>query len=191
MVAAINSGTGNLGLPQPLVEVLASKFGYPHATGSSSELEAFLRDKAVEFAALQKRFVKIRDAEGAVSALVASAEAALQAGDFQQADRHLQEAEQLHLASVTLSAVRTQSELRAARAQAALLSGDVSVAVAHWATAALYFQPFEPKRGSGNEDTQHAMSCAVTATDIAVSPRWRRQKPLCSSTWKSGLKRPT
>ncbi len=143
LVDTLDANPRNHGLPPRLLENLALRFGFTHANAQPEELEAFLRDKAVEFAALQSRLSKIQSIEGVVSTLVALANEALQAGDFRGADRHLQEAEQVQLTSATLAAVAKQSELRAARAQAALLSGDVEVAATHWAMAATYFQPFD------------------------------------------------
>jgi transcriptional regulator with XRE-family HTH domain len=130
-------------LPPLLLETLALRFGFTHPSAQPDELEAFLRDKSVEFAALQLRLAQIQKIEGAVAALVTSAEAALGMGDFQHADQHLQEAEQIQLTSATVMAVAKQSELRIARAQAALLSGDVSVAATHWSVASTYFQAFD------------------------------------------------
>ncbi len=143
LVDRLDANLGNHGLPPRLLENLAFRFGFTHANALPEELEAFLRDKSVEFAALQLRLSQMQIIEGAVSTLIASADAALQAGDFQRADQHLQEAEQVQLTSATVAAVAKQSELRAARAQAALLSGDVGVAATHWAMAATYFQPFD------------------------------------------------
>ena len=142
LVDTLDANRRNQGLPPGLLENLALRFGLTPASSQPEELEVFLRDKAVEFAALQLRLSKIQSIEGAVSTLVASADAALQAGDFQGADKHLQEAE-VQFTSATVAAVAKQSELRAARAQAALLSGDVEVAATHWAMAATYFQPFD------------------------------------------------
>lgn len=130
-------------LPPLLLETLALRFGFSHPRAHPDELEAFLRDKAVEFTALQSRFAEIKEIEGSVATLVTSAAAALGAGDFQNADQHLQEAEQVQLTSTTVAVVAKQSELRMARAQAALLSGDVDVAATHWAVAASYFKAFD------------------------------------------------
>ena len=143
LVDTLDANLRNHGLPARLLENLALRFGFTHADAQPEELEGFLRDKAVEFAALHLRLSEIRSIEGAVSTLVVSADEALQAGDFQRADNYLQEAEQVQLTSATVAAVAKQSELRAARAQAALLSGDVEVAATHWAVAATYFQPFD------------------------------------------------
>lgn len=133
-------------LPPLLLENLALRFGFSHPGAEPDELAAFLRAKSDEFAALQARFAQIQGIEGAVETLVTSARAALEAGNFQLADRRLQEAEELQLTSATLAAVTKQSELRVARAQVALLSGDVGLAAVHWAAAAGYFSAFDRDR---------------------------------------------
>lgn len=131
------------GLPPLLLETLALRFGFASPDAAPEVLEAFLREKAIDYTALESRLDQIRSAEGEVAAGVAAADEALAAGDFQHADQRLQEAEQIQLSATTLPVVAKLSELRSARAQAALLSGDVEVASAHWAAAASYFHPFD------------------------------------------------
>lgn len=143
LVGKLDTNDGSRGISQLLLETLALRFGFIGSSVSPVELEAFLHEKSVEFISLQSRLSQIEGPDGNISTLVASADAALRAGDLQHAEHYFQEAEDVRLTSVTITAVAKQSELRVARAQAALLFGDVGAAATHWAVAATYFQPFD------------------------------------------------
>ena len=66
---------------------------------------AFLSERAVDFAAMQKRLAAMDAAGSAVAKLVTDASAALEFGDFQGADAKLAEAEGAQLPSTTLPAL--------------------------------------------------------------------------------------
>jgi transcriptional regulator with XRE-family HTH domain len=126
-------------LPPRLLENLALRFGHINPDASENELEAFLKEKAVEFRELQERLAQINAAEGRISDLLAAANAALEQGDFQLADNHLAEAEDAELASTTLPAIERQYRLRFERGNAALLCGEIRNAAQHWERSANYF----------------------------------------------------
>jgi transcriptional regulator with XRE-family HTH domain len=126
-------------LPPRLLENLALRFGHSNPDASEDELEAFLKEKAVEFREFQERLAQIDAAEGRIADFLAAANAALEEGDFQLADKRLAEAEDAQLASTTLPALEKQYRLRFERAHASLLGGEISNAAQHWETAANYF----------------------------------------------------
>lgn len=126
-------------LPPRLLENLALRFGHSNPDALEDELEAFLKEKAVEFREMQERLAQMNGAEGRITDLLAAANAALEEGDFQIADERLAEAEDAQLASTTLSALERQCRLRFERGHAALLGGEIGIAAQHWETAANYF----------------------------------------------------
>jgi hypothetical protein len=77
--------------------------------------------------------------EGRITVFLAAANAALEEGDFQLADKRLAEAEDAQLVSTTLPALEKQYRLRFERGHTALLSGEITSAVQHWERAANYF----------------------------------------------------
>jgi transcriptional regulator with XRE-family HTH domain len=126
-------------LPPRLLENLALRFGHSNPDALEDELEAFLKEKAIEFRDMQERLAQMNWAEGRITDLLAAANAALEEGDFQIADERLAEAEDAQLASATLPALERQCRLRFERGHAALLSGEIGVAAQHWEAAANFF----------------------------------------------------
>jgi transcriptional regulator with XRE-family HTH domain len=126
-------------LPPRLLENLALRFGHINPDASEDELEAFLKEKAVEFRELQERLAQMDAAEGRISDFLAAANAALEEGDFQLADKRLAEAEDAQLVSTTLPALERQYRLRFERGHAALLGGEIRNAAQHWERSANYF----------------------------------------------------
>jgi transcriptional regulator with XRE-family HTH domain len=126
-------------LPPRLLENLALRFGHSNPGASEDELEAFLKAKALEFRELQERLAQITAVEARITIFLAAANAALEEGDFQLADKCLAEAEDAQLAATTLPALEAQYRLRFERGHAALLSGEIKNAVLHWERAANYF----------------------------------------------------
>ena len=126
-------------LPHQLLENLAMRFGHSNPDALEDELLAFLKAKATEFRAMQERLANMMGAEGRVTDLLAAANKALEEGDFETADIRLAEAEHVQAASITLPALERQFSLRFERGHAALLKGDVAIAVQHWEAAANYF----------------------------------------------------
>jgi hypothetical protein len=119
-------------LPPRLLENLARHFGYDNSDALEDELEAFLKAKAVEFREMRERLEKMAETEGRISELLKAANAALEEGDFGTADDLLKEAEVVQLQSNTIAALEKQAKLRIERGNAALMSGDVTTASAHF-----------------------------------------------------------
>jgi transcriptional regulator with XRE-family HTH domain len=126
-------------LPPRLLENLALRFGHSNPDALEDELEAFLKEKAAEFREMQARLAQMNGAEGRISDLLAAANAALEEGDFQIADERLAEAEDTQLSSTTLPVLERQCKLRFERGYAALLNGEMVIAVQHWESAVNYF----------------------------------------------------
>jgi transcriptional regulator with XRE-family HTH domain len=126
-------------LPPRLLENLALRFGHSNPDASEDELEAFLKEKAVEFRELQERLASLNAAEIRITNFLGAANAALEEGDFQLADKHLAEAEATQLSSTTLPVLERQCRLRFERGHTALLGAEIGNAVQHWETAANYF----------------------------------------------------
>jgi transcriptional regulator with XRE-family HTH domain len=130
-------------LPPLLLENLALRFGHGNPSALEGDLVAFLNEKALEFAAMQKRLAAMDSAGSLIAALVVKASAALEIGDFQGADAKLAEAEGAQLRLTTLPALDGLYRLRFERGNARLLAGDVVAAAAHWEAAANYFRFFD------------------------------------------------
>ena len=132
-------GVSGPDLPHQLLENLAMRFGHSNPDALEDELVAFLKAKATEFRAMQERLANMMGAEGRVTDLLATANKALEEGEFEITDICLAEAEHVQAASITLPALQRQFSLRFERGHAALLKGDVAIAVQHWEAAANYF----------------------------------------------------
>jgi len=126
-------------LPPRLLENLALRFGLDNPDASENELEAFLKEKAIEFREFQERLAQIDAAEGKIADLLAAATIALEQGDFQLADKQLAEAENVHLTSATLPSLERQYKLTFERGNASLLVGEIKTAASHWERATNYF----------------------------------------------------
>src|SRR6266702_173970 len=126
-------------LPPRLLENLALRFGHSNPDASEDELEAFLKEKALEFREFQERLAQLNVVEGQITVFLAAANEALEEGDFQTADQRLAEAEDAQLATTTLPALEKQCRLTFERGHAALLGGEIRNAVQHWKRAANYF----------------------------------------------------
>jgi transcriptional regulator with XRE-family HTH domain len=137
-------------LPPHLLEKLARHFGHDMPDATEKELETFLIAKAEEFREMRNRLTKMAEAEGRMSELIKAANAALAEGDFGTADDLLKEAETIQLQSNTIVALKKQSELRVERGNAALLSGDVDVAAAHFERSSRYFSGVDTEFEAAN-----------------------------------------
>ncbi|SDH51753.1 MULTISPECIES: helix-turn-helix domain-containing protein [Bradyrhizobium] len=126
-------------LPPRLLENLALRFGHTNPDASEDELEAFLKEKAIEFRELQNRLAQIEAADSRIAEFLTAANAALEEGDFQLADKRLAEAEEIQLTSITLPALERQHRLRFERGHTALLGGEIQDAAQHWERSANYF----------------------------------------------------
>jgi transcriptional regulator with XRE-family HTH domain len=132
-------------LPPRLLENLALRFGYANPDASEDALEAFLKEKAVEFREMQERLAQMNALDSGIATSIRAANAALEEGDFQLADKHLHEAEQVQFMLATLPALEAQYQLRSERAQAALLAGEINRATQHWEKASNYFRHIDRK----------------------------------------------
>jgi transcriptional regulator with XRE-family HTH domain len=132
-------GSSPPSLPPLLLENLAMRFGHENPNALEENLEAFLKQKAVEFREMQSRLAKLAAAEGRLSNLFGAANGALEGGDFETADKLLEEAELVQLQSMTIPALEKQVELRIERGNAALVGGNISGAIEHFKRAVRYF----------------------------------------------------
>jgi tetratricopeptide (TPR) repeat protein len=137
-----------------LLENLALRFGHDNPDAPAAELEAFLREKAKDYAEMRARLDALAAADRRIANLMGAAEAALAAGDFDEADARLADAEAMQQAEHTLVQVRKQAQLRVERGRAALLKGDAAAAVAHAEAAAGFFGPFDPLEGARLRDAE-------------------------------------
>jgi transcriptional regulator with XRE-family HTH domain len=126
-------------LPPLLLENLALRFGHENPNALEENLEAFLKQKAVEFREMQSRLATLAAAEGRLSNLIGAANAAFEGGDFETADKLLEEAELVQLQSMTIPALEKQVDLRIERGNAALVGGNISGAIEHFKRAVGYF----------------------------------------------------
>jgi len=130
-------------LPPPLLENIALRFGLSNPEVSEDELQSFLREKASEYYAMQRRLSEIDMAAGESASFLAAAKAALELGNFELADASLAEAENTYLKSITLPALNKHYDIRLERGHAALLAGEIEKAALHWESAVNYFGPFD------------------------------------------------
>ncbi|MEO0822638.1 MAG: helix-turn-helix transcriptional regulator [Pseudomonadota bacterium] len=142
-----------LGLGEALMFQLAAQFGHDNPNAGAAAYKSFLEQKAGDYRAMQGRLAKLGEVEAEAGARarldnqVQAARGALEAGDFAEADEILAAAEEIQQAEHTLKQVRRQAEIRSARGDAALLSGDADTAHTHYAAAAAMFDPFDPLAG--------------------------------------------
>ncbi|MEM7060798.1 MAG: hypothetical protein AAF557_24730 [Pseudomonadota bacterium] len=127
-----------------VLEKLAQRFGVENPNAPGQKLEAFLKDKSKELRALQARLANLNDFDERLSNQMVAAEDALSRGDFDEAEEILSAAEEVQQQECTLAEVRKQSQIRATRAEAALLKGDQDEAFGHFKTSANMFAPFDP-----------------------------------------------
>jgi transcriptional regulator with XRE-family HTH domain len=132
-------GSSPPSLPPLLLENLAMRFGHENPNALEENLEAFLKQKAVEFREMQSRLAELAAAEGRLSNLIGAANAELEGGNFETADKLLEEAELVQLESMTIPAIKKQVELRIERGNAALVGGNISDAIEHFKRAVRYF----------------------------------------------------
>jgi tetratricopeptide (TPR) repeat protein len=133
-----------LGLRRELLESLVLRFEHDNPDAPDQELSRFLKNKAAELKELKARLSALADGEARIANQIAAAQGALDEALFDEADEILRTAEEMQQEEHTLKQVRKQAEIRAARAQAALLKGDTGAAYAHYTTAIQYFEPFDP-----------------------------------------------
>ncbi|MEL7468133.1 MAG: helix-turn-helix transcriptional regulator [Pseudomonadota bacterium] len=130
-------------LPPLLLENLAMRFGIASPDASATELEAYLRDAAKDYSDMKARLDALAAADGRIANLMGAAKGAMDAGDFDEADARLADAEEIQQTEHTLVQVRKQAELRTERGKAALMKFDVDAAYGHFSEAAAFFEPFD------------------------------------------------
>lgn len=132
-----------IGLSRELIENLAFRFEHDNPNAADSELIVFLKDKAEELKRLKKRLSELEGATGTLNNQIVAAKDALEHGRFDEADDILAAAEEIQQEERTLKEIRSQSSIRFARGDAALLRGQSSIASAHYKKAAGYFTGFD------------------------------------------------
>ncbi len=127
-------------LPPGLRDRLASGFVGDGAEAFPGGLEDYLTAKATDRRALTDRLATLALAAPTRAGEIAAAAAAIDAGDFAEADRRLAGVADAPLADPPLAATPLAAtplaEVLEARAEAALLAGDVAAAVARFGAAA-------------------------------------------------------
>lgn len=128
-----------------LIEAAASRFEHANPTASLSELDDFLRLKAKEWRELRERLEQLDSPTLALDNLKNAATAALAAGDFEEVDHLLAQAEDVYQNERTLTEVYKQVEIRTLRGDSAYLKGDRVSAAHFYATSADMLVPFSPR----------------------------------------------
>jgi transcriptional regulator with XRE-family HTH domain len=144
-----------IGLPRELLENLALRFEHNNPDAPDDELIAHLKGKAQELKAIKQRLAEIEGAIDGLGNQIASANAALEKGLFDEADDILAAVEELQQEERTLKEITAQSKIRFARGDAALFAGRSSSAASHYVKAAGYFSGF------GNDKVADTLSEAA------------------------------
>jgi transcriptional regulator with XRE-family HTH domain len=131
------------GLRRELLEVLALRFEHENPNAPDQELSSFLKAKAVEYVELKRRLDGVRLTNSSLVVRLGDARALLDDGRFDEADEVLCSAEDDHFANVTLKEIATQADIRATRADAMLLRGQIDDAANLYDSAASYFRAFD------------------------------------------------
>lgn len=138
-----------LNLTRDLLTELAWSFYDPDSPETVTDnYESYIREKARQFQSLKERVSKLADLDEKISNHVISANNAISSGNFHEAESILENAEELQAQERTLIEIRNQSEIRATRAETALLRNDVELAVNHFRSAARMFEAFDPLEGA-------------------------------------------
>lgn len=138
----------SIGLNRQLIENLALRFEHGNPDAPDSELFSYLKDKADEFKRLKMRLENLEAVSSSLHNQIASAKAALEAGQFSEADTILAAAEEFQQEARTLREIRAQSQIRFARGDAALFSGEGNIAAEHYTKAADYFSAFNKQESA-------------------------------------------
>lgn len=126
-------------LPTSLLDKLAKQFGNDKPEASEEEIMMFLGSKAQEYREMRVRLAELTAIDGKLSEIMSYVTLALDKGDFANADKHLQTAEEFQYESETRDAIKRQADFRLERGNAALISGDLDTAIHHYEKAAGYF----------------------------------------------------
>ncbi|MGD1925515.1 MAG: helix-turn-helix domain-containing protein, partial [Paracoccaceae bacterium] len=167
-------------LPPLLLQNLAMRFGIASPDAPAAKLEAYLRDAAKDYAEMKARLDALAEADGRIANLVGAAKGALDAGEFDEADARLADAEEIQQTEHTLVQVRKQSKIRAERGKAALMNFEVDAAYGHFCEAAAFFEPFDKVESArelyahGLEMREHALRFPGDAPARVVN-LWQRR----------------
>ena len=173
-------------LPPLLLENLAMRFGIASPDASAAELEAYLRGAAKDYAEMKARLDALAAADGRIANLMGAAKGAMDAGDFDEADARLADAEEIQQTEHTLVQVRKQAELRTERGKAALMKFDVDAAYGHFCEAAAFFEPFDKVEASktlretGKSLYFHGLARGDDALQRTIE-MWRKELALLDS----------
>jgi transcriptional regulator with XRE-family HTH domain len=137
-----------IGLSRALMENLALRFEHDDPDAPDEELFAFLQSKAEELKRLKQRLSKLEEGTASLSNQIKAANNAIEVGRFEEADEILAAAEEIQQEERTLKEIRVQSEIRFARGDAALLSGNSDGAASHYVKAAAYFTNFDQEEAA-------------------------------------------
>jgi len=166
-----------------LLEGLALRFGIDNPDAPRAELGKFLKEKAREWKNFKTRLASVTKLDARLSNQMAAAEDAIGRGNFDEAEDILSAAEEIQQQERTLAEVRKQSQIRVARADAALFKGDLGVALTHFDTAAGMFDPFDEVESAelraifaerlfnwpgGSTLSNEVASCQAFATSLAL-----------------------
>ena len=130
------------GVPLPVLQAILARFGNDEALADPSRAEQMLHTKADEYVALQGRLSRLTDDDPRVQAWRQQAAILVGAGQFDDADKVLAEAERHDLEAVDELETRASGRRRSAaatradRAAAARVRLDYRGAAAHYAEAA-------------------------------------------------------
>ncbi|MCP5088933.1 MAG: helix-turn-helix transcriptional regulator [Rhodobacteraceae bacterium] len=144
--------TEAIGLTRELLENLAQRFEHTNPDAPEAELIAHLKDKAKDWKALKEKLADLETTKASLANQTAAAEAAIERGDFDEADAILEAAEDLHADTELRAASEVQSKLRFTRGEAALLKGDPDKAFDRFEAAAACFDPFDLERAAAVRD---------------------------------------
>ena len=142
-----------INLSRELIENLALRFECDNPDADDSVLLALLKTKADELRRLKERLAKLEGNTEALDNQIKAANAALEVGEFVEADDILAAAEEIQQEERTLKEIRLQADIRFARGDAALFRGDSEIAHDHYVKAADYFLGFDRQSSARILDT--------------------------------------
>ena len=139
-----------IGLAEGILESLALRFGHEDPSGGRAKLMEFLRQKAREYNLLKEGMEAMAQAEHRASNQILAAKAAIERGNFAEADHLLEAVEEIQQSDRTFKEIRKQAAIRELRGDAALLSGNALAAYSHFTSATEFFEPFSPRDASNH-----------------------------------------
>ena len=132
-----------LGMRRDLLEVLAMRFGHNSPDAPDSALLGFLKKTAQEYHELKARIAELLENDEQLANVLGAAHAALDDGNFAEAEKMLSTAEESYQQKNTLVAIRHQAKIRIARGDACLIGDDLEGGAHHYMAAAKFFHHFD------------------------------------------------